>query len=168
VGREGEGPAAGPNAPPKLIDATGKTYRTIGAPATAGVTGRRATVLFQAIKPDAGSITLVFEGIRVGSFRHEGVWQASHTWDGERRSTIRQTTISTLPQPFGIGTIQIDGVSHVLEGTIIHGHFEGYTPKALAVQPRPRRWREELPSAGSAAVWDSAKVTGRSRLRTRQ
>jgi DNA-binding CsgD family transcriptional regulator len=129
VGRDDEGPAAGPNAPPKLIDATGKTYRTIGAPATAGVTGRRATVLFQAIKPDAGSITLVFEGIRVGSFRHEGTWRAEHAWDGQRKSTNRQVAVSTLPQPFGIGTIQIDAVSHVLEGTMIHGHFEGYTPQ---------------------------------------
>jgi DNA-binding CsgD family transcriptional regulator len=129
VGREDEGKAAGPAAPPRLIDASGKAYRTIGAVGGASLQGRQATLVFPAIKPEAGSITLIFDGIVVGkTATHEGVWQANYAWDGGRQSTDRQVSVTTFAQPFGNGTIQIDAVSQVLEGTRVHGHFEGLSP----------------------------------------
>jgi hypothetical protein len=56
-GREDEGRTAGPAGPPSLIDATGKTYRTIGATGGSSVQGRQATVVFPPVKPEAGSIS---------------------------------------------------------------------------------------------------------------
>jgi hypothetical protein len=115
VGREDEGNAAGPASPPNLIDATGKSYRTIGAVGGSGVRGRQATLVFPAIEPEAGSITLLFNGIVVGkSVTHDGTWRAEHAWDGVRQSTNRQIPLSTPPQAFG------------------GGHY-------------PARWREQCP-----------------------
>jgi hypothetical protein len=56
------------------------------------------------------------------------VWRAEYAWDGGRQTTDRQVSVTTFAQPFGDGTIQIDAVSHPLEGTRVYGHFEGLSP----------------------------------------
>jgi hypothetical protein len=162
-GREAEGNTAFGAEPPVLIDAEGNAYECIRASADAS-DHRKGTWVFPGITPAAGTVSLAVGGFQLGIAQQgkpvavtdvPGTWKVAFEWNGKKAPEGPKVDVPSAAQPFGNGSIRIDGIVQEATGTVVRGTLIGFSPNTIQSMSCPA---SNLQIAAGGVEWIACRM----------
>jgi hypothetical protein len=144
-GRESEGTTAFAKAPPQIIDSKGAVYMVKRG--SLDPNDRRAgTWVFPAIPAQAGTLTLLVEGIELGTPRDgqqidktdiQDSWRVQFAWNGRQTALGPSVSLPSVPTALGRGSLHLTSVKLGVTGTVISGTLEGFSSDTIQAMGCP-------------------------------